>query len=166
MPWNWPHLHLALNHAPVIATPLGVALLGWGLLAKSRDLKRAGLVLLVLATLASIAAFWTGENSEEAVEGLAGVSHKLVHEHEEAAETARIAFLATGVLAALGLLLSRGERKVPAWLWAAILAAGMVTSGLLFHAAGLGGAIRHPEIGMGGAASPGGGEGGEQEDEG
>ena len=40
---NAAHLHLMVNHLPVVGTPVILALLLWGLVRRSRDIQRAAL---------------------------------------------------------------------------------------------------------------------------
>ena len=87
-------IHLALNHVPVIGVPIALVLLGWGLWRRSPDLTRAGLALLVATALVAVPVYLTGEPAEEVVEGIAGISHRAVHDHEDAA----VLRLAHGVL--------------------------------------------------------------------
>jgi len=45
---NWAHVHLLLNHLPVVGTFFGVLLLLLALLRKSEELKRVSLGVFVL----------------------------------------------------------------------------------------------------------------------
>ena len=42
------HLHLLINHLPVMGGPIAIVLLAWALVARSRDLTRAGLILVAV----------------------------------------------------------------------------------------------------------------------
>ena len=42
---NLVHLHLLLNHLPVIGVPIGAALLAWAIFTKERSQQRGALVL-------------------------------------------------------------------------------------------------------------------------
>jgi len=150
---NPAHLHLVVNHIPVIGGPIALALLVWGALARDRSLRRAGCLLTVLLAVSCWVAVYTGESAEDLIESLDGVNRPAIHPHEERAEAAWAAFLVAGALAAAALLLPeqpRGGwgRRVPppaarALLVAAALAVGIA---LVVSAASLGGRIRHPEV--------------------
>jgi uncharacterized membrane protein len=142
---NWAYAHLLLNHLPVLGSFLGLGLLLAGLVRRSPALSRAALWTLLATALLGIATFWTGERAEELVEELPGVEHELIHEHEEAAEQARIAFLAAGALA-LAALVFRREGAARRALLGLTLVVALVAAVLLARAANLGGPIRHPEI--------------------
>ncbi len=138
------HLHLLLTHIPVVGLVFGVLVLGYAWFRKSDEATRIGMGIFVLSGLAAVAVYLTGEAAEEAVEGLADVSHALVEQHEEAALAALIATVALGAVSLLGLWLSR--KGVPRWFSSATLVLALVVSGIVGWTANLGGQINHPEI--------------------
>lgn len=158
-----PHLHLMLNHVPVLGTPFALLLGAAGLLRRQDVLVRAALVAFVVVGGFAWGAQRTGDEAEDAVEDLAGVSEDRIHRHEEAADWAARGGVALGLLA-LGLLLATRHRPVHRGILAATLVLAALLSAWLAYTANLGGEIRHPEIRAGGAAGDGGG--GEEADEG
>ena len=159
------HLHLLLNHVPVIGTIIGLCLLAYAALRKEEALARASLGMFALLALVAVATFLTGEPAEEAVEGLAGVSESAIERHEEAALLSTVALGVLGALSA-GALLRFRRRRLPRVAAVAFLLAGLVPAGAMAWTATLGGEIRHTEIRTG-AAAPGEqpmGETGEMED--
>ncbi len=152
---NPTHLHLLLNHSPVLGTIFGLSLLLLGLAQKSAAVKQAALGTFVVVALLSVPVYLTGEPAEAGVKGLPGVSDQLMEQHEQAATVAFIGVLVLGVTALVGLSLFRRGKLVPAWLSSALLAAGLIVSGLMAWTANLGGQIRHSEI-RGQATPPGG----------
>ena len=83
---NNSHLHLVVNHLPIIFPMVGIILLFIGIFTKSEVTKRNAYIIFMLGAITSILAMATGENAEEAIENLPGVSENLIHTHEEAAE--------------------------------------------------------------------------------
>ena len=73
------HLHLLLNHFPIIGTLLGVGVMLYGYVTSSDQVKKVALWTWALMALIAIPVYLTGEPAEEAVEGLAGVSESLIH---------------------------------------------------------------------------------------
>jgi len=142
---NWPHVHLMLNHLPVLGTVFGLALLGWGLIRRNEMLQRIALVTFVLTALSAIPVFLTGEPAEDMVERLAGTAAQAIEAHEEAAVVALIAIEALGAFALVALLLFR-RRVIPRPLVAAALVFALATSGWMAQTANLGGRIRHAEL--------------------
>jgi uncharacterized membrane protein len=142
------HLHLIVNHLPVLGVPFGAALLGLGLFRGQLALQRAGLGVLVLAGMAAGVAYLTGEPAEHALEALAGMGRppeSLVEAHEEAA---LVATVMTGLLALVaGFGLWRLQRGSVGRGWrASALTLALATTLALGWVATLGGRISHPEI--------------------
>ena len=139
------HWHLILTHLPIVGVPAGLALLLWGMLKKSEDLKNAALVAFLLCGLLAFFAKQTGEGAEEQIENLPGFSKNIVHQHEEMADKA---FLLSAALAitALGTLVVKRRGAVPAPVYPVVLALALATSALMVYTGELGGEIRHTEI--------------------
>jgi len=118
---NAPHLHLLLNHVPVLGAACGLGLLVFGLWRKSGELKKMTFGIFVIAALLAVPVYLTGEPAEEGVESLPGVSKAIIEQHEEAAEVAFTAIIVLGVMALIGLFLFRRDRAVSAWITSLML---------------------------------------------
>lgn len=143
---NAAQVHLALNHLPIGLVIVGVPLLLTAILRKSKELKGAASILLMLSALTAIPVFLSGEPAEEIVEHRAGVSERVIHEHEEAAELSLIFIEILGALVLGAWLFERFKRPMPSPIWFGILALGIVNLGLFVRTAHLGGLIRHDEL--------------------
>lgn len=141
------HVHLALNHVPVVGAMLAAAALAVAAIFRRTGARDLGLGLLVFAALSALPAYFSGEGAEEIVEHRPGVSESLIERHEEAAARALAVTLAAGAVAATALLSIRlrRERAVRA-LFAMALLSALASTGLMARAANLGGQIRHDEI--------------------
>lgn len=139
------HLHLALNHVPILAIPLSLAILLYGILRGLEEVKKVALIILVACGLLVWPVYLTGEPSEEAVEDLPQVSHSLTESHEDAALFALIATELAAATALIGLLLAR-RKPLSFAVLAAVLALAAVASLTLVWTGYLGGQIRHVEI--------------------
>lgn len=142
---NPAHFHILIVHLPLVGILIGVLVLATGMALRSPTVKKTGLyVILIPATLA-IPAYLSGEGAEEIAEHLDGVSHHLIHEHEEWAF--RFMILACGmILLSLASLWSAENRKhMLGKLYWAVLVAGLTASLFGAYAGYLGGEIRHPE---------------------
>lgn len=148
---NAVHLHLLLNHLPVIGIPLIGVVLAWGIVTKQGAVQKSALGFLVLLAIATIPVYLTGEPAEEAVEGLAGVSEAALERHEEFALWGFAAAEAVGLLALVALIAARRRSVVPPRLAAGALGVTILAVGLLAWTGYLGGQIRHEEIRSGGA---------------
>jgi hypothetical protein len=142
---GWPHLHLLMNHAPVVGSVVAWLLLAGGLLWRSTAVMRAALAAFAIAGVLAFAAAQTGARAEDEVEALEGVSEETIEEHEEAAELAALGLEVLGALALAGLVAFR-RRPVPGWLAVVVLVAALAPIVLVARTAELGGRIRHPEI--------------------
>ena len=140
------HLHLILSHLPVVGVFIGIALLVWGLVIRSADVKRASMGLFVVCALAAAATFATGEPSEERVEKLPGINKESVERHEDAGELAAIVTYVLGAGSLAGLVWVRRTRGPSQWVYVVAIILALVVGILLARAANLGGLIRHPEV--------------------
>ena len=142
------HLHLLLNHVPVIGTFFILFLLAAALWRRSNETAKLGLFLMVGIAVVAGFVFLTGEPAEEAVEHVAGVTDAVIHSHEEAAEAALVASGLAGALG-LGLLVWFWRRELPRWAGMVSLVTMLAVGGLMAWTANLGGRIRHTEISNG-----------------
>jgi hypothetical protein len=143
---TWAHVHLAVNHLPVILVPVSIAMLTAAWAKSSAELRKAGLTWLVVAAVAGGAAYLTGEPAEDVVEDLPAVSKAAIEEHEEAALLAAVATGTAGLIALGALVIGRGPAPAPGWILATTFVVALVAAGLMLWTANLGGRISHPEI--------------------
>jgi hypothetical protein len=146
------HFHLILNHAPLFGLLGAMLLLLGGLLRKSSDVVRAGLLVAIVTSLIGIPAYLTGESAEESIEHVQGISHDTLEAHEDAALGVLVATELAGVLSLVGLIMGRTNDvhlRRGALLTTVVAALGF---GWAAYVNNLGGQIRHPEITTGAAA--------------
>lgn len=139
------HLHLLLNHFPIVGAVLASLLLGVALVRRSDELAKVSFALLALLGVTSIVVFLTGEPAEEAIEDLAGFSHAIVERHEQAALLATIAMSFLGAVSVV-LLLALLKRAVPRTYTVAVLVAAISTTAVMGWTGYLGGQVRHSEV--------------------
>ncbi len=140
------HLHLVLNHFPIIGTLIGLGILLYGFIRSSESVKQAALGTWILMALIAIPVFLTGEPAEETVEGLTGISESVIHDHEEAAEIAIWLMAGLGVLSLATLLLLKYNQAFSKTLMLVTLVAAVITFGGMARTGYLGGQIRHSEL--------------------
>jgi hypothetical protein len=153
------HLHLMLNHVPVLGTIFVFILLVWGLVRRSREITSLGLLFTVILSLVTIPIYLTGEPTEEAQEHAPWFDKRRGHEHEEKAERGLIAVLVTGAVALGALWLRRGGRPGNGAVTGVAVAALGVSAALFALAALEGGQIHHEELRPGAAVTAPGPEG-------
>lgn len=142
---NWPHVHLLLNHVPVMGIPFGFLLLAVALARKSLELTKASLGVFAVVALVTIPVYLAGEPTEEVVEHLPGISESFIEEHEESALLSLVAIEILGVLAVAGLVLFRGS-SIPTWFVTTSLVLSLLAAVSVGWTANLGREIHHPEI--------------------
>jgi uncharacterized membrane protein len=143
---NGAHLHLILNHIPILGSIFALFLLSYGAFYKNRSISNAGLVTIVIAALFAIPVYLSGEEAEHAVDGITGVSQVAIETHEDHAEIALWVMLMSGAIA-LGTLLSTFKNKntSPVLLWIN-LGLLIIVVLLMVRTGNSGGTIHHPEI--------------------
>jgi len=143
---NWAHVHLMINHFPVIGVPGAVLLLVYALARKSEEVRMVSFGLLVSISLVTIAVFLSGQGAVDVVKNLPGVTEAFVGRHEEMAAIALVLMEVLGVMALAGLYLLRRSGSIPKWLVLIVLVASLITAAVVGLTANLGGQIRHTEI--------------------
>lgn len=143
---NGAHLHLVLNHVPVLGGLAVLLLMGIAKLKDNPAITKLTLQFMVLVGVASFAAYFSGEPAEELVEHLPGISESLIERHER---FALYGLVTTEILAALGivgLFVLRVNPERIAKYWIAATAVAILNAGLMLTTANYGGEIRHTEI--------------------
>jgi len=143
---NWAHVHLIINHIPVIGIGLLILLFIGAIVRKNKGLITVALAFIILISLATIPVYLTGEPAEEVVEDMPGISEELIEEHEEQAEIAFILVEVAGGLALITLIARRYSDKLGQRLGILTLLVLIVSGGLIGWTANLGGKIHHEEI--------------------
>jgi uncharacterized membrane protein len=100
---NDAHLHLVLNHLPIILPLIGIFIMIGGLVLKSEIVKRTAYFIFILAALVAIPTLITGEGAEEVIENIVGIDENLIKTHEEIAEKFAMLCYVLGGISILGL---------------------------------------------------------------
>lgn len=143
---NDAHLHMVVNHFPIIGTIFGLGILIAGIFFKNSVIKNVAYVLFVVAAIFSAVSMATGEGAEEIAEKLPSVTHHIIHEHEEMAEKLAIVLYVLGLVSLIGLYLNfKNHAKANLISYLAVLIA-IVGVFLGKQTGTTGGEIRHTEI--------------------
>lgn len=137
------HIHLFINHAPFFGITFGLLLLIIAMWKNLEDFKKLGLLIMVVSSLLTVPTYFSGENSEESVEHLPGVSESIMEEHEDIAKIALGLSSLLGILSLASIFLKDKNQKIAL---TSIIVLGLVTEGAIAKTANLGGQIRHSEI--------------------
>lgn len=143
---NLPHVHLLLNHFPIIGTIIALGLFIFGLIGKSDGLKKASLVIFAGIALLSIPTYMSGNGAADALSKLPGVSMNAIAVHNNAAVVA-IGFMElTGLFSWLGLWQYRRFTHARTWTIATVVVLSLIALYYMAVTGNTGGQIRHGEI--------------------
>ena len=147
---NLAHIHLLMNHWPVIGSFVGLGLFLVALVTKSDDLKQTALAFFGLMALVAIPTYMSGDVAHEVLKGSGGLSEPLIKTHQGVALLSLIFMEITGAAALVGLWqFSRMSRPAPGVAARSnstvVLVLAIVTVVLMSITGNSGGAIRHPE---------------------
>lgn len=148
---NFAHLHLIMNHIPLIGIPVALSFLAHGLWTKNASTQRFSLLVLFGLAAMVLPVYLTGEPAEEVVEHLPGVAESFIESHEDAAKFSLILTLATGASAFIALWFQKSESR-RRLLNFGVMGIAILALSSLAYTANLGGKIRHTELRSGGAA--------------
>jgi len=140
------HLHLIVNHFPIIGTILGLGILIAGIIVKNNTIKNVSYVLFIVAAVFAAFSMGTGEGAEEAVEDMPNIGKKIIHEHEEIAEKLALVLYVLGFISLLGLYTNfknHSKAKLISFLALTVAVVGVF---LAQQVGTTGGEIRHTEI--------------------
>lgn len=142
---NFAHIHLILNHIPVIGIPIALVFLIHGFLAKNSSSQRFALFVLVALAVVALPVYFTGDPAEKVVKHLPEVSKSFIEPHEDAAQISLTLTLALGFEALVALFFQKDEKKARLLNFTVMILAAIATLSLLYTA-NLGGKIRHTEL--------------------
>ena len=108
---NAAHVHLTLNHFPLILPLIALILLIFGLLFKNNLVKRLAYGMMIASGIFTFLMMNSGEGAEEIVEEM-GKNHDLIHEHEETAETFSLLSYFSAVFAVVAFWLNWKKKTV------------------------------------------------------
>jgi uncharacterized membrane protein len=142
---NQAHLHMVLNHFPIIGLIFGIGVLIYGIIKKHTILVNTAYVIFIICMILCKATMITGEGAEEIAEEL-GISNEIIHEHEEIAENFMKVLYGLGILSILGLVANIKKHTKAFVLSLLILILAIGSSILSIKVGNSGGEIRHTEI--------------------
>jgi uncharacterized membrane protein len=143
---NEAHLHMVVNHFPIIGTIFGLGILLTGIILKNNTIKNTSYCLFIISAVFAAISMATGDGAEDMVENMPNVGRKIIHEHEEMAEKLAIALYTLGTISLTGLYLNiknHAKAKLVSFL---ALTIAFVAVFLAQQTGTSGGEIRHTEI--------------------
>ncbi|MEZ4906897.1 MAG: DUF2231 domain-containing protein [Saprospiraceae bacterium] len=143
---NYAHIHLTVNHFPIIFPMVAVIVLITGFIFKSEVMKRTAYFIFALGAISTVFAIISGEKAAGYTHTMDWFQKSLVHEHHESAEFFGIFSYILGLLSVVALWASWKGKQFSKWLSYIVLIFSFVTMFLAKNAGSTGGDIRHTEI--------------------
>lgn len=143
---NDAHLHMVVNHFPIIGTILGLGILIVGIILKNNSVKNTAYALFIVAALFALASIATGDGAEELVEDMPNIGNRIINEHEEIAEKLAIVLYLLGAISILGIVLNLKNHSKAKFISFVAVIVAIVGAYLTILAGTSGGEIRHTEI--------------------
>lgn len=140
------HVHLVLNHIPVIGSVAVLGLLLLALVRRSADLRRAGLEVAVIVGMLTLPAYLTGVGAQPPSEERTALIAAAIGAHHDAALLGSGFMLLTAMLAWIALWQTRRRTEPARGVFVVVMALSTTTLALMGRAANLGGQIKHPEV--------------------
>jgi len=155
---DWAHVHILLNHFPVILAVTGALAILLAVVRGQRGIWLYAAVSLTLAAVTVIPTYFTGQPAEDALNRPWYIARDAIHVHEDAAKIAAILVVLAGLVAAFGwrrLVRYPREVRMPGTLRAALVLTALAAASSIGYAAWLGGKIIHDAPGLQGPAPAG-----------
>lgn len=140
---NPSHLHLLVNHLPAAFGMIALLVAVIGLVGKNSSIKKLALGLIVLTALSGGAAYFTGKSADIYDDSF--TQHERLERHESLGQTSFIVSACAGVVALLGLGLSKRMQDVPSLVLVPTIVLHCVVLFLFMKTANMGGQMFHPE---------------------
>lgn len=143
---NDAHLHMVVNHFPIIGSIFGLGVLITGIILKNNSVKNTAYVLFIVAAIFAAFSMGTGEGAEEMVEDMPNIGKEIIHEHEEIAEKLAIVLYLLAAISLTGLIMNiknYSKAKLMSYVTVVVATVAVVLSTQVGTS---GGEIRHTEI--------------------
>jgi hypothetical protein len=144
MPFDAPHVHLMINHFPIILAVMGVVAVVMALITKRQGVWLYAVVTLTLAGLSVVPVHWTGDAAADVMKHKWYVVREAIEKHDDSSDITMWVMLLTGAVSAYAwwrLVRRGGDASIPVWLRAAIVLGALGSAGTGAYTAYLGGEI-------------------------
>jgi uncharacterized membrane protein len=143
---NDAHLHMVVNHFPIIGTFFGIGILITGIFLNNSSIKNTAYILFIIAAIFGALSMGTGEGAEEIVEDFPNIGKAIIHEHEELAEKFALVLYVTGVFALISLVAAIKKFRLAKVFSIITLILALISGIVSINVGTSGGEIRHTEI--------------------
>ena len=148
MGMDWPHIHLLINHFPIILAAMGAVAVVVALITRWKGVWLYAVASLTIMGLSAYPTVFTGEHADDVLHDPWYIVRGSIDRHEEAAELAMWIMIGTGVVALYAWW--RAVRRdvdarhaPPAWLRVLVLLGALASTGSVAWTSWVGGEIVH-----------------------
>ena len=143
---NDAHLHMVVNHFPIIGIILGLGILIIGFLLKNSTVANTAYGIFIVAAIFAAVSMGTGDGAEDMVKDFPNIGKNIIHEHEEIAEKLALVLYFLGVISLVGIYVNIKNHYKATLI--SIIAIAVAIVGVFFaqQTGTTGGEIRHTEI--------------------
>jgi len=144
---NGAHWHLLMNHIPIMFPAAGLLVMIMSLLMPGgARFRQAAYFLFIIGAVSAYPAMETGEGAEHVMKSIPGTDKKLIHEHEEMAESLAVVAYILGVLSAICWWAEWKSKAFAKWAYWSTLVTALILLILAYRTGVSGGIIKHQEI--------------------
>lgn len=143
---NEAHIHLLVNHFPIIVPIIGILIMLGGLYFRSETVKRTAYAVFILGAILTIPAIVSGEGAEEVVERIQGIDKSFIKTHEDMADIFAVLSYILGGVSVFGLWASIKRKSFSKTLAIITILFSLIVLFFATKTGTSGGEIRHTEI--------------------
>ena len=150
---DWAHVHILINHFPVILVTVGALATVLAVLLQRRGVWLYATVSLTLAGITVVPTYFTGEPADHALNDPWYVAKQAIDVHEQAAKISALLTLLAALIAMVAwrrLVRYPREVRMPAGLRTAIVVTSVAAAAGIGYTSWLGGRIVHDAPGLAG----------------
>lgn len=140
------HLHLILNHFPILGILFGALFLFVALWKKNDFMIVFSQIFFILIVLITIPAYWTGDDAGEIIKQLPGVNENLIDAHEDLGFIGFLLSIILGLLSFVNLIFLKKSKEIFTKFSYGILIFSIVVFGFMIYVGQTGGLIHHQEL--------------------
>lgn len=142
------HIHLLLNHFPIVLSIVSPVLLAYGMFTKNSETIRISLFLFITMALVSIPVFLAGKEAIKTISALPGIDIRALVLHESIATVTFWLIIIVGFVSAFALFVVHADKETRSGKQYrfAILALSLILIAAVSATGYYGGNIRHTEI--------------------
>jgi hypothetical protein len=144
--FSMAHIHLLVNHFPIIGSYFVAIMFFIALIFKNVFLQKVSLWFFAGCAIFTAIAFASGGGTKAAVQGLPQASTSMIAAHEQAANYGLGIMFIAGVLSLGGIILYSKKPTLPFYYRVSIVVVLLVGIAVLSYVGFLGGQIMHTEI--------------------